>query len=465
MRLIPTSPKALGELLVSKNYDFVKPAPAKNLLRLVLGDGLVVVEGDVHKFQRKNINPTFSFRHIKDLYPVMWAKSVEMVRCIWATEPESSDEGKSGWRVLEANQWASRATLDIIGMAALGREFNTLNNSDDELVQVYEWLFKPTKAIQFWFAANLILPRWIAKYITWTVDQEVTTRGARLRQLSREFVRSKREAMKGETTQSVDTLAHLIRTNNFSDDELVAQVLTFLAAGFVLSIEYESKTNNMYRHETTSGAFTWTLYFLAKYPKYQEILRKELQDAAASYDPASLSQNLPSFLETAPYLNAITAEVFRFHPSIPGTMRRAAKDTTINSYPIPKGTDFVIPSWQLGRCNDLWGPRAGEFWPERWLDGLDEEGGQHVKFNNHGGGKSNYAFLVFSHGPRSCIGQGFARAELRNLVAAWVLAFEFVMDRPEEEIIPFGPVAVKPKNGLYLKVRPVSGEGLNPLYT
>lgn len=235
MRLIPTTPKTLSELLVTKSYDFVKPEPAKNLLRFVLGDGLVVVEGDVHKFQRKNINPTFSFRHIKDLYPVMWAKSVEMVKCISSDESELSNENKSEWRVLEANSWASRATLDIIGVAALGKEFNALKNTDDELVRVYEWLFKPTKALQFWFAANLILPRYIAKCITWNIDHEVASRGNKLRQLSREFVRSKREAMKGETTQSVDTLAHLIRTNNFSDDELVAQVLTFLAAGFVLS--------------------------------------------------------------------------------------------------------------------------------------------------------------------------------------------------------------------------------------
>jgi cytochrome P450 len=45
-------------------------------VRYIVGDGLVVVEEDAHKFLRKNAKPAFCFRHIKELYPMMWAKSV-----------------------------------------------------------------------------------------------------------------------------------------------------------------------------------------------------------------------------------------------------------------------------------------------------------------------------------------------------------------------------------------------------
>lgn len=51
---------------------------------------------------------------------------------------------------------------------------------------------------------------------------------------------------------------------------------------------------------------------------------------------------------------------------------------------------------------------------------MDEKGNG----NNSGGADTNYSFLTFLHGPRSCIGQGFARGELLCLVAAWVGCFE-----------------------------------------
>jgi len=63
--------------------------------------------------------------------------------------------------------------------------------------------------------------------------------------------------------------------------------------------------------------------------------------------------------------------------------------------------------------------------------------------------------MTFIHGPRSCIGQGFAKAELRTLLAAWTLSFEFEMERPGDALVPEGMVTVKPKGGLYLRVKPI----------
>src|SRR5215469_16685539 len=119
---IPTTPKVLSELLVTKSYDFQKPPEGRDVLRVLLGDGLVVSEGDVHKFQRKNLNPMFSFRHIKDLYPLMWSKSVELVDCI-QTQISTSGSPEKGC-VIEVNEWTGRATLDVIGVAALGYNIN-----------------------------------------------------------------------------------------------------------------------------------------------------------------------------------------------------------------------------------------------------------------------------------------------------------------------------------------------------
>ena len=48
-RILVTTPKALSEVLVHKAYDFEKPRRATFFLRMVIGDGLVLAEGDAHK--------------------------------------------------------------------------------------------------------------------------------------------------------------------------------------------------------------------------------------------------------------------------------------------------------------------------------------------------------------------------------------------------------------------------------
>ena len=48
-RLMCTSPKALGELLVTKVYDFEKPGVIRKSFRRVVGDGVLLAEGEDHK--------------------------------------------------------------------------------------------------------------------------------------------------------------------------------------------------------------------------------------------------------------------------------------------------------------------------------------------------------------------------------------------------------------------------------
>lgn len=51
--VIPTSHETLKQVIHDNAYDYVKPAPVVEVLRKILGNGLILVEGDVHKFQRK----------------------------------------------------------------------------------------------------------------------------------------------------------------------------------------------------------------------------------------------------------------------------------------------------------------------------------------------------------------------------------------------------------------------------
>ena len=72
-------------------------------------------------------------------------------------------------------------------------------------------------------------------------------------------------------------------------------------------------------------------------------------------------------------------------------------------------------------------------------------------------GRSNYASITFLHGSRSCIGQGFARAEIKCLAACVLGRFEVEIAQGREEVWPAGVVTIKPGEGLWVKLRRVEG--------
>jgi hypothetical protein len=55
-RLTITSPAVLSEILVSKAYDFAKPLVIQQTLRRVLGNGILIAEGEEHKVRNSNVH-------------------------------------------------------------------------------------------------------------------------------------------------------------------------------------------------------------------------------------------------------------------------------------------------------------------------------------------------------------------------------------------------------------------------
>ncbi|KAF2678674.1 cytochrome P450 [Lentithecium fluviatile CBS 122367] len=426
-RLLVTGPAAIADVLVHNSYDYEKPPWTRNFLRIFLGDGLLLTEGDDHKHQRKHIMPAFHFRHIKELYPVFWSKSIELCDSIKAELHDKPDSA------IDIGHLSTQVTMDIIGMAGLGRDIGSLRNSDDELIKNYEEILQPTYERFAYFVLHLLLPRRVIRALPWKLNESVEITTSNLKRICTDFVAEKKSRMKMESQESKDILSIMLRSNNFSDDNLVDQLLTFLAAG----------------HETTSSALTWATHLLATHPEIQTRLRAEIHENIP--DPAALSDpsfDIPSLLESLPYLNAVCKEVLRLYPTLPVSARFAIRDTTITGQFVPKGTLLLIVPWATNRDPKLWGPDSEVFRPERWLDTSTGRAAM-------GGAESNYAFLTFFHGPRSCIGQVFARAELRALVAAVAGQFEMRMADPTEKIRVGGTITSKPINGMRLRLTPV----------
>lgn len=210
-------------------------------------------------------------------------------------------------------------------------------------------------------------------------------------------------------------------------------------------------TNEASRHETTSSALTFATYLLAKHPEMQAKLREEINAALPANALEEAPEDLSGILRPLPLLNGIMQESLRLFPTVPVTMREAIRDSRIGDHFIPKGTEIVVSIWMINRSPEFWGPDATEFRPERWItDG---------KPNTNGGADSNYDFLTFLHGPRSCIGQEFARAELRCLLAAMVTTFSWDLKIDESKFVPRGVITMKPQQGMHLKLTPLERRG------
>ncbi|ROW11489.1 hypothetical protein VMCG_01146 [Cytospora schulzeri] len=447
-RVLVNSPKALAEVLVTKNYDFIKPGMVRFSMSRILGVGVLLAEGEEHKFQRKNLMPAFAFRHVKDLYPVFWEKAREGVEAMTgqiladpSEDPENAaTEKSSGGKtaVLEIGAWASRITLDIIGVAGLGRDFGAIADPTNELFRTYNYLFRPSAQARFLSLLSFVLPMWLVARLPVRRNEDIQEAAKIVRNVCFDLIREKKEKLARKELTDVDILSVALESGGFTEDNLVDQLMTFLAAG----------------HETTASSMTWAIYMLCRYPDVQAKLRMEVRERLPPIDGGATISSMD--IDHMPYLNAVCSEVLRYFSPVPMTMREAAVDTTIQGQRIPKGTRIIMAPAVTNKDVQQWGPDAAEFNPDRWLPKYEGD-----KSAASGGAGSNYSFLTFLHGPRSCIGMGFARAEFACLLAAWVGRMEFELrDREEldeKNMEIKGGITSRPAKGLWVKATVLDG--------
>ncbi|KAL9087751.1 MAG: hypothetical protein Q9165_006518 [Trypethelium subeluteriae] len=249
----------------------------------------------------------------------------------------TSDENQS--LTVEIGGWASRATLDIIGVAGMGKDFNSLQNPQNELTQAYQRVFDPGKVGRILQLMGIFLPLWFLRRIPVQRNTDIREAAATIKRTCLSLVQDKRRRLEKGARTDYDILSVAIESGGFSDEDL----------------------------------------------------------------------------------------------------------------PVPRGTTIIMSPWAINQSKKLWGPDARSFNPDRWIDSTTGHA------NNTGGADSNFSFLTFLHGPRSCIGQAFAKAEFACLLAAWVGSFEMELAEPDKEIDIKSGITARPKGGLMVKLKPIGG--------
>jgi len=237
--------------------------------------------------------------------------------------------------------------------------------------------------------------------------------------VARELVDSKRRELKDGTARK-DAMSLLVKYSDsqhqdwrLTDEEITSQVQSIMFAG----------------HETTAKALTFGLWELAKHRDCQGKLRAEINETMAKAKARGDVDLTANDLETMPYLTAVVKEILRIDPIAVEIPRVPIEDDVLpltkpivgtsgrvyTELPIPKGTPITVSTIGYNWNQDLWGPDAHQFRPERWFE-MDEQVEYPVGVYGN--------LSTFSGGTRSCIGWRFAVIEIQAFLVTLIRRFD-----------------------------------------
>ncbi|OAQ32172.1 cytochrome P450, partial [Linnemannia elongata AG-77] len=430
-------PEAIHHVFNTHAYQYPKPDRVIRVMSSAIGAGLLLVEGDVHRVQRKMFTPAFSHKSIKQMVPSM-AGPAECLVKMWEKRIDES-ETKS----VEMNVFTDIAscTLDIIGLTGFGFDFEALAKPGNVVVKSIEEYFNQK------VPAVVQLLRHFVPYYSKIPFRHNQVRLQCIRSVdeaARKIVCQKREKMATGKDDGKDLLSIMIRASESSgndmltDDDLRAQIKNFLAAG----------------HDTSSVTVTWMLHVLSTRPEVQSKLRQEfLTHIGRPTDKTSSSSSALAYeaLQALTYLNICIKELFRFIPPVPYTSRVASQDDNILGYDIPKGTEIQLCPATLHKLKSVWGEDAEEFKPERWMDpsSFSEEDQQSINFVTP---DMMWAYMPFLTGPRSCIGSKLALIEIKVILYYLLIDLEYA-PVPGFKVTKSARITMRPSPGMNLIIK------------
>jgi cytochrome P450 len=398
--LIVFDPDIIQELLVDKAEAFGRDPTTRRSFAPVIGNtALFLAEGADWRWQRRAVAPIFRHETLLSFVPVFAAmaqRQVERWRKADRTVPT------------DAAAAMTRTTFEIIVEAMLGGSANL--DAD-----------RYSRALTDNFGT---IP-WHIIYVMFSIPEWMPYPHRRRAMRSRDFLhRDIRRIVAARyfSQSSKPDLLNLMRAahdpetgRTMSDDEIVANLLTFITAG----------------HETTAVALTWALWLLAKDQVTQQRVFDEVKSVAADQpiDAASV--------EGLAFCRQVIQEAMRLFPPAPGIARISKAAVKIGNMQFSAGTRIHIPVFALHRNAGLW-DNPDAFDPDRFAPEL-------VK------ARRRFAFLPFGGGPRVCIGGGFAMLEAAAILATIIRAFHFdpvAGHKPK----PVARVTLRPAGGMPLLI-------------
>ncbi|KAJ7465098.1 cytochrome P450 [Mycena latifolia] len=424
-RIVLCDPKALAHMLALDSWKYCHPPLARRQLSSLTGPAsLLVVLGDVHNSERSSTQ-VFGPAALKTYSPIMY-DSVYKARPVFAAWESQLQSSATNEIIADVSEWVNNVSFDVIGLAAFAHDFKSLDGATSR----------------------------VASALTALGHSKPSPTAAKILLLSQAYpillkLPLPRSAQVAELSSAMDAVVDGLTSAHDGHDGPAS------ALGVLLNAK-ELSPAQVRVH--------WALVELSMKPEKQERLRAELSAFSTndiSYDELT-SLGLP-------YLDAIVSETLRLHPILEESARaleddilplaepvRTASGALIDRLPIRKGTVLTMSLLYTNLSKTIWGPDAPEFKPERWLN--DSEGVP-ASAKAYPGYHHTMSFL---DGPRTCLGKGFALAEIKIVLSVFIRKFVFCprdgMDTKYDKAGFGGPhpkVAGEPGGRLPMRIRRV----------
>ncbi|MFZ2988613.1 cytochrome P450, partial [Ideonella sp.] len=200
------------------------------------------------------------------------------------------------------------------------------------------------------------------------------------------------------------------------------------------AVRDECMTAFLAGHETVAATLTWWAHCMATHPEAQAAVADEVAQQLQGRPPTAA--DLPGL----PGLTRSLQETMRLYPAAPVLLsRRATRPINLGPWQFPARTLFMVPV-QLMQTDARWFADPLAFRPERFAPGAPEV--------------PRGAWLPFGTGPRVCLGQHLAMAEMT--VAAALLLQGWRLSSVQGEAAPQAAlrVTLRPAEPLHLRLDP-----------
>jgi cytochrome P450/short-subunit dehydrogenase len=390
-----THPDLVYEVLATKSAQFTKTADARRAVGPILGEGLLLSEGDTYKRQRRLVQPAFHHRRIESYAQIM---------------VDLAAQRADGYVVGEKRDMAeemTKITLAIVCKTLFDAEVTGAAQRAGELVEVLQ------RSADNDFKTLLPVPEWVP-----TSKHRQKQRAIRALD---EFLYGLIAARRKNGGTHTDLLSMLLAARDedgsggMEDQRVRDELITLFLAG----------------HETTAAALTWTLFSLAENPRCEALLRAELRDVLGDRRPA------PADVPKLEYTTQVFKEAMRFYPSAWAIGRNPVADVEVGGFTIPAGT-LVLCCPSVTHHDPRFFPDPETFRPERFSP-------------NAAPPIPKNAYFPFGLGPRSCIGQGFVMLEAPLILATLLQRVRFTLSAGQA-IRPDPLITLRPNAAIWMDV-------------